>query len=382
MASAALKQQSQNDSNFALNERALEENGVVRSTVFPNRLRDLRREKGYESLIDFHKTMSDMTYSRIAKIERGQIFPRPDELIAIAEALGVDPEDLLIDVTDPSFDREEWAREHVEASLNYRGGTLADMRLGAALRIRRHELGRSTTDMKDFGLPAATVSRIENADRPFSRWSEDIAQGVRRVFGVTSQAGMTRKINSYEKDGSLHEMLYELFSTEALRARQVAPFAQIAAVIPGEKGKQIARAVEMGAISGSNDLAEVDEAMSKHAATQVYEGISLSDGSMALRPSEDTIRRKAGTKAIAIRADRQILGPIDKSSVMIFEPVEREEVKENMVVAVMKDKSVVIGAIHKMGRGFRLVQTDPDRSICLSSLEGSIARMVQVTVLD
>ena len=382
MASAALKQDFRNDSRAAVRSNVLEENGVVRSTVFPNRLRDIRREKEFESLIDFHRTMSDMTYSRLAKIERGQIFPRPDELIAIAEALDVDPEDLLIDVTDPSFDREAWAREHVEASLSYRGGAMADMRIGAALRIRRHELGRSTTDMKDFGLPAATVSRIENADRPFSRWSEDIVEGVRRVFGVTSQAGMTRKINAYEKDGSLHDMMFELFSTDSIRARQVGPFAQIAAVIPGEKGKQIARAVEIDAISGANDLADVDDAMSKLATTSVFEGVSLSDGSMALRPTQDTVKRKAGTKAIAIRADRQILGPIDKNSVMVFEPIARDEVKENMVVAVMQDKSVTIGAIHKMGRGFRLVQTDPDRSICFSSLEGELAKMVQVSVLD
>ena len=382
MASAALKQDFRNNSRAAVHSNVLEENGVVRSTVFPNRLRDIRREKEFESLIDFHRTMSDMTYSRLAKIERGQIFPRPDELIAIAEALDVDPEDLLIDVTDPSFDREAWARDHVEASLNYRGGAMADMRIGAALRIRRHELGRSTTDMKDFGLPAATVSRIENADRPFSRWSEDIVEGVRRVFGVTSQAGMTRKINAYEKDGSLHDMMFELFSTDSIRARQVGPFAQIAAVIPGEKGKQIARAVEIDAISGANDLADVDDAMSKLATTSVFEGVSLSDGSMALRPTQDTVKRKAGTKAIAIRADRQILGPIDKNSVMVFEPIARDEVKENMVVAVMKDKAVTIGAIHKMGRGFRLVQTDPDRSICFSSLEGELAKMVQVSVLD
>ena len=382
MASAAIKQDFRSDSRPAARSNVLEENGVVRSTVFPNRLRDLRREKEFESLIDFHRTMSDMTYSRLAKIERGQIFPRPDELITIAEALDVDPEDLLIDVTDPAFDREAWARDHVEASLSYRGGAMADMRIGAALRIRRHELGRSTTDMKDFGLPAATVSRIENADRPFSRWSDDIVEGVRRVFGVTSQAGITRKINAYEKDGILHDMMFELFSTDSIRARQVGPFAQIAAVIPGEKGRQIARAVEIDAISGANDLADVDDAMSKLATTSVFEGISLSDGSMALRPTQDTVKRKAGSKAIAIRADRQILGPIDKNSVMVFEPIARDEVKENMVVAVMQDKSVTIGAIHKMGRGFRLVQTDPDRSICFSSLEGELAKMVQVSVLD
>jgi len=382
MAIAALKQEPRKDSNPFARDQQLEENGVVRSTVFPNRLRDVRREKGYESLTEFDRSVPDITYSRLAKIERGQIFPRPEELVSIADALGVEAGELLIDFTDPDFDPEAWARDQVEASLSYRGGALADMRIGAALRLRRHELDRSTTDMKDFGLPAATVSRIENADRPFSRWGEDIVQGVRRVFGVTSPAGMTRKINAYEKDGSLHEMMYELFSVESLRARQVGPFAQIAAVIPGERGRQIAKSIEMAAISGANDLADVDEAMSRLATTPVYEGVSLSDGSMVLHSTEDTVRRKAGTKAIAVRADRQILGPIDKSSVMVFEPIERDEVKENMVVAVMDGKSVMIGAIHRMGRGFRLVQTDPDLSVCLSSLEGDLARMVQVTVSD
>ena len=163
MASAALKQDNRNPiQNPVINDSDLEENGIVRSTVFPNLLRDVRQEKGFDSLTDFHKVIPEITYSRLAKIERGQIFPRPDEIISIAEKLECEAEDLLIDVTDPEFDREAWARDHVEASLSYRGGTMADMRLGAALRIRRHELERSTTDMKEFGLPAATVSRIEN----------------------------------------------------------------------------------------------------------------------------------------------------------------------------------------------------------------------------
>ena len=41
--------------------------------------------------------------------------------------------------------------------------------------------------------------------------------------------------------------------------------------------------------------------------------------------------------------------------------------------------SVTIGAVHKMGRGFRLVQPDSENSICLSAIEGDIAKMVQVS---
>ena len=357
----------------------LEENGVVRSTVFPNRLRDLRREKGFESLTEFHSKLPDVTYSRLAKIERGQIFPRPDELLSIADKLGCEAEDLLIDVTDASFDREAWAKENVEASLAFRGGAMQDMRIGAALRLRRHELERSTTDMKDFGLPAATVSRIENADRPFKRWTPDIVKGVKKVFGVNSMVKLMEKVDAYEAKGELGPMMKDLFSTGSLRARQAGPFAQLAAAIPGDKGKMIARSMEIDALSATGKLSPIREAVSKTANIPVFEGVSLSDGSMVLRPTEDSVRRKAGAQAVAIRSDRKILGPLDPRSVMIFEKIDRDDVEENMVLAVLRNRSVTIGAVHKMGRGFRLVQPDSENSICLSAIEGDIAKMVQVS---
>ena len=148
------------------------ENGIVRSTVFPNKLRDLRRKAGYETLVDFIREtgLEEINYIRLAKIERGQIFPRPDEVVALAKLLNVEPMSLFIDTVEKDFDRESWARDHTEASLTYRGGTREDMKIGAALRIRRRELGLSTTDLKKkFGMPAATASRIENAERPFHR---------------------------------------------------------------------------------------------------------------------------------------------------------------------------------------------------------------------
>lgn len=376
MASAAKKIE---NTQKQISSNSLIENGVVRSTVFPNKLRDLRRERGFDSLTEFHALISDITYSRLAKIERGQVFPRPDELLAIAEKLDCSADDLLIDVTDPSFDREAWAKEHVEASLTYRGGAMEDMRLGAALRLKRHEMKRSTTDMKDFGLPAATVSRIENADRPFKRWAPDIVQGVKKVFGVNSMVKLEEKIREYEESGELHSMMEDLFSTKSIRSRQAGPFAQLAASLPGTKGRIIARSMEIDALSAHNDLAPIKEAITKTAKVPVFAGVSLSDGSMVLKPTEDVVKRKAGSKALAIRADRQILGPIDPKSVMIFEKIDRDEIEENMVIAVLRNRSVIIGSVHKMGRGFRLVQTDSENSLCLSQVEGDLAKMVHVT---
>lgn len=383
MASTALKIVPQNSDSIELptaRVKDLEENGVVRSTVFPNRLRDVRSDQGFASLIDFHKLVPDITYSRLAKIERGQIFPRADELVTISEKLNCRAEDLLIDVTDPSFDRAAWAHGHVEASLAYRGGTMEDMRLGAALRIRRRQLGLSTTDMKPFGLPAATVSRIENADRPFSRWSPDIAEGVRRVFGISSVAGISRKVKSYEKDGELDAMMAELFSVGSLQSRQATAFSALASNLPGERGREIARSVEIAALESSDDavIAPAADIVSKQARIQVFEGVTLSDGSMALRETDEQVRRRGGTEGLAVRADRAVLGPIDPKSVMVFDRIERSEAHEGQVVAIVRRRTILIGAIQKMGRGFRLVHSDGEESTCLSTLEGDVYRMVQV----
>ena len=78
------------------------ESGIVRSTVFPNKLRDLRREAGYEMLTDFIREtgLEEISYIRLAKIERGQIFARPDEIIEIAKLLNVDPMSLFIDTAE------------------------------------------------------------------------------------------------------------------------------------------------------------------------------------------------------------------------------------------------------------------------------------------
>ena len=115
------------------------ESGIVRSTVFPNKLRDLRREAGYEMLTDFIREtgLEEISYIRLAKIERGQIFARPDEIIEIAKLLNVDPMSLFIDTAEKDFDRETWARDHTEASLTFRGGTREDMRIVAACQPYR-----------------------------------------------------------------------------------------------------------------------------------------------------------------------------------------------------------------------------------------------------
>jgi len=357
----------------------IEESGIVRSTVFPNALRDVRRAKGFETLIDFHDNVAKkITYSRLAKIERGQAFPRADELMTIAQALGVPPSRLLIDVNDPKFDREAWAKDHVEASLSYRGGDIEDMRLGAALRIRRKELGRSTTEMKAFNLPAATVSRIENADRPFKRWDETTRAGVRRAFGVQTMDEVKRIIRSYEKDGRLADMMHALFSPEVLAERQNKSLSSLLSDIPGTKSKRLRQGLEDMIARVSNDSDEPEmELTSTAAMVPVFEGVST-EGLMHLRPTKEKIRRtNKGVDGFAVKIDHPVLGPgLPAGSKIVFEEIERSDIAEGMVVAILQRDTVRITAAHKIGRGFQLLQSNPEWSTRLSSVEGRFAKMV------
>lgn len=360
----------------------LEENGIVRSTVFPNALRDVRRHKGYQTLIDFHETVQDkITYSRLAKIERGQVFARADELMTIAKALGTPPSKLLFDVTDPTFDREAWAKENVEASMSYRGGNIEDMRLGAALRIRRKELGRSTSGMKAYNLPAATVSRIENADRPFTRWDEVTKAGVRRAFGVQSMNEVGQIISRYEKDGRLAEMMHDLFSPEGLAERQNKSLTSLLSELselPGTKTKRLRDSIASMIARASNDYATPEFDVSSTAAmVPVFEGVSA-DGLMRLRPTKEKVRRpNKGVGGFAVKIDYPVLGPgLPAGSRIVFEEIDRSDITEGMVVAVLHNDTVRIAAAHKVSRGFQLLQSNPEWSARLSSTDGRFARMV------
>ncbi len=371
--------------NLTNSQNAVVENGIVRSTVFPNAMRDVRREKGFQSLTDFFAVFDEITYSRLAKIERGQIVPRADELIAIAEKLGVQVGRILIDTQDPSFDKEAWARDHVEASLNFRGGAHDDMRLGAAMRIRRKELKLSTTGMKaDYNLPAATVSRIENADRPFERWEADTQASIMRVFGKSTMAGVRRQIAKYEKDGRLQDVMFDLFSQESLDERNGKSMISLLDNLPGSKSKKLRSSIADTVFKASNDSETPDsdevDFTSKAVFLFVNEG-KTEDGVTSLEPSSEKVRRKGKVDGFAVRLDQPVLGPgLPAGSVAIFEMIEREDITDNMVIAILQDGNIRITAAHKIGRGFRLIQSKPEWSTGLAQAEGKFAHMVSSVV--
>lgn len=222
----------------------LELDPIARGVVFPNHVRDMRRAKGYETLREFDgKATADgtlITYNRLAKIERGEVVADASEMTGIAKALKVQVDELLVDPTSPMFDRSEWAREHIEASLKNRGGDVEAMKLGAAMRVHRLSLKLSTSDLKEYGLPAATASRIENADRPLDRWPRDVRNGIARFFGVDSFRKVEEQVVRMFDAGDLTVMLDELFSENAVAARSNRRMKSLLEKLPGTAARKIA----------------------------------------------------------------------------------------------------------------------------------------------
>lgn len=221
----------------------LELDPIARGVVFPSHVRDVRRSKGYETLRDFDgKAKVDgtvITYNRLAKIERGEVVPDASEITGIAKALKVPVDALLVDPTSPMFDRTAWARDHIEASLKNRGGDLPAMKLGAAMRVHRLSLKLSTSDLKQYGLPAATASRIENAERPLERWARDVKNGIAAFFGLDSFRKVEARVEKMFEAGELTTMLSELFSEDALQARVNRRTRSLLAQLPGTAAKKI-----------------------------------------------------------------------------------------------------------------------------------------------
>lgn len=240
MAAAALRAATPRPAAPGLN---LELDPIARGVVFPNHVRDVRRSKNYETLRDFDGKAkvggTVITYNRLAKIERGEVVPDASEITGIAKALKVTVDELLVDPTSPMFDRTAWARDHIEASLKNRGGDVEAMKLGAAMRVHRLSLKLSTSDLKRYGLPAATASRIENAERPLERWARDVKNGIAAFFGVDSFRKVEERVGKMFETGELTAMLSELFSEEAIEARNNRKARSLLAQLPGTAAKKI-----------------------------------------------------------------------------------------------------------------------------------------------
>lgn len=234
-----------------------------RAFVFPNRVREERQRRGYAKLLALAETLPEIPYIRLSKIERGEVFARPDELVRIAEALEIAPRSLLVDVDDPAFDVAAWAEPFFDrAAFDDRAERLAVL-LAAALRDRRNHDRSLTLAVLDgqFGLAPVIVSRIENAQKTLNRWNAATVDALCRILGVQSAGALPAYLERRYAAGDLAPYLPALGNAELRLARTRERLAALSAELEApDRPSPVAAQPQAGGSAGRRSAAVCREA--------------------------------------------------------------------------------------------------------------------------
>jgi len=193
-----------------------------RQIVFPNRLREMRHRHASLSLLQFAALIPQISYIRLSKIERGEVYPRADELVRIAGALGIAPRALLIDIDAPTFDMDAWFAPFAEgaASDDEHEARFA-LLLAAAIRARRSAdatLTAATLDAR-YGIPPVILSRLENALKGLSRWNSQTVTALCALFDTPDAAALRAHVGALHDQGALDPFLAAIPGAPQRRAR-------------------------------------------------------------------------------------------------------------------------------------------------------------------
>lgn len=320
-----------------------------RAIVFPNNVRDRRQHGGYPRLLQLSAALPDISYIRLSKIERGEVFPRPDELRRIAATLGIAPHALLLDVAAPDFDIARWAAPFFDPdSLDMTEERFAVL-LGAAMRARRAQDGALTIAAleRDFGLPPVNLSRIENAAKTFSRWNMSVQRALYTLFDVPDEAALRHLVEERYRAGLLNGWLHAVSDPATRLARAGEKTRELATALAGETPP--APNTHIGTHMGAPTPA-MSPAPDAAPRTLPILGGTMADGVIAATPTGGTIAApvNAGPRAFALKIARATLGPgLPAGSIAIADP----------------DRAPVPGGIVAVrdGAGWRLLFTTPDR---------------------
>jgi len=193
-----------------------------RQIVFPNRLREMRHRHASLSLLQFAALIPQISYIRLSKIERGEVYPRADELVRIAGALGIAPRALLIDIDAPTFDMDAWFAPFAEgaASDDEHEARFA-LLLAAAIRARRSAdatLTAATLDAR-YGIPPVILSRLENALKGLSRCNSQTVTALCALFDTPDAAALRAHVGALHDQGALDPFLAAIPGAPQRRAR-------------------------------------------------------------------------------------------------------------------------------------------------------------------
>lgn len=311
---------------------------AFRAFIFPNNIREYRRSTSTGSLLQLAQRMGSITYIRLSKIERGEIFARADELRTIGAALGVDPACLLVDIDEPNFDIAAWASEfQAQDGVDPKADSAAVM-LAAALRARRAADGALTITAleMDYGIAPVILSRIENAYKPIDRWNPDIQQALFRLFDVADGRELEAYLAEAHAKRELDEFLPLVANPEARRSKTRAKvqalrdaLGQESAVAPRRRGKAAQPALARLPLADEVPVPADDVLDTIHAwdsATirllPVF-GAPLNDGLIARIATGEQVEapRSAGPHAYGLRICRPTLGSgLPGRSIVVVDP--------------------------------------------------------------
>ena len=280
-----------------------------RAFVFPNRIRELRRERGFLKLLDLNAALAEIPYARLSKLERGEVFARAGELAALGRVLGVHPAELLIDMDAPGFDIARWAEPFHDPGEVDTDEDLFAIKLAAAMRAERasHRALTIVDVERDFGIAPVILSRIENAFKPLSRWNAATVRAMCRLFGVGDEAELRALVERRFQAGELDASLDGLDGPDA-RLRKSR--ARIAAL----REELAAAPVEVAPASLATAVVRLLPVLGAPVENGLIAPISV-PGANVEAP------RHAGPRAFALRVGHALLGPgLPASAVVVADP--------------------------------------------------------------
>jgi transcriptional regulator with XRE-family HTH domain len=278
-----------------------------RAIVFPNRVREARQRAGYARLLPFSGGVPEIPYIRLSKIERGEVVPRAQELARIADALGIPPEELLLDPDAADFSIEQWAAPFADRRAADLVEEAFALSLAAAIRLRR-QADRSLTIAaieRSYAIAPVTLSRIENAQRPFARWNPPTQAAILALLGVADEAALRDKLVDLAADGVLQATIAAM-QNPALRSQRM-------------RERMVAVRAEIAALRGEGTRGVVDAAARRVA---VY-GVPYGDGLIARTATGLTVADGGGCgpRAFGLRVGRPTLGGgLPGNAIVVVDP--------------------------------------------------------------
>jgi transcriptional regulator with XRE-family HTH domain len=344
-----------------------------RMLVFPNRIRKFRKQLNIGSLLELSERLSGITYIRLSKIERGEIFARPDELRDLGRALGVDPVELLIDVDAPGFDIAAWAEPlHGPAPADPEGELRAVL-LAAALRARRGGDPALTIAVleSEYGIAPVVLSRIENALKPLERWNEDVRAALRRLFGAPDDKALMAEVEALHAAGDLDAVLPMVANPEIRLTKSRTRIAALKDELSGgapEVAAPVAARATIPAPAPKTEPMAPDNAATLRLLPVL--GTPLPGGLIAPTPTGADVEapRSAGPRAYGLRLGRPTLGAgLPGRATLVVDPDRYPATGGLAVVREGEALRVLSVAADRHGRMLGYSQS-PDLEVMLDTL--------------